>query len=269
VSSADLSRLTAIVHTCDRPHSIERLVRSIGWLHPQLRILVADDSRKPQEIAGADIIRLPADVGVSAARNALLARVRTPYFLLLEDDFELSRRSGIGRLLDLVAQNQVDIAAGELIRCQRRFGLFTRRTPEPAHAKFEFEADALKLIPATTASRAVSSASGGVNPPGRGPITCDVAHNFFVGRVDKVRAIGGWDPQLQVDERIEFFFRACRYGLRVGVCQESVAWRWTEKRADRRTARDFTSLAVAKMGVSRMMDADGRLHEAAPSRRAA
>jgi hypothetical protein len=84
-----------------------------------------------------------------------------------------------------------------------------------------------------------------------------------------VRAIGGWDPQLQVDERIEFFFRVCRYGLRVGFCPESVAWRWTEKRADRRVARDFTSLAVAKMGVSRMMDAEGRLHEAAPSRRAA
>ena len=258
MSSADLSRLTAIVHTCERPHSIERLVRSIGWLHPQLRILVADDSRKPQEVAGADVIRLPADVGVSAARNALLARVRTPYFLLLEDDFELSRRSGIGRLLDLVAQNQVDIAAGDLIRCQRRFGLFTRSTPEPGNAKFEFEADALKLNP--LASRAV---------PGPGVLPCDVTHNFFVGRVDKVRAIGGWDPQLQVDERIEFFFRVCRYGLRVGFCPDSIAWRWTEKRADRRAARDFTSLAVAKMGVSRMMDADGRLHEAASSRRAA
>jgi hypothetical protein len=256
VSSADLSRLTAIVHTCERPHSLERLVRSIGWLHPQLRILVADDSRKPQDMAGADVIRLPAEVGISAARNALLARVRTPYFLLLEDDFELGRRSGIQRLLDLVAQNQFDIAAGDVVRCRRRFGLFTRRTPEPAHAKFEFDADALKLNP--LASQAVP-----------GPVTCDVTNNFFVGRVDKVRAIGGWDPQLQVDERIEFFFRVCRYGLRVGFCPESIAWRWIEKTADRRTTRDFTSLAVAKMGVSRMMDAEGRLHEAAASRRAA
>jgi hypothetical protein len=34
-------------------------------------------------------------------------------------------------------------------------------------------------------------------------------------------------------------------------------------------ARDFTSIAVAKMGVSRMMDAEGRLHEAAAHVRAA
>jgi hypothetical protein len=74
---------------------------------------------------------------------------------------------------------------------------------------------------------------------------------------------------LQVDERIEFFFRACRYGLKVGVCPESIAWRWQEKSAGSRQKRDFTSLAVAKMGVSRLIDAEGRTYEAAAHARAA
>jgi hypothetical protein len=249
VPAADLSRLTAIVHTCDRPASIDRLIKSTGWLYPQLKVLIADDSRKPRPVAGADLVKVAPGVGVSACRNALLSRVRTPYFLLLEDNLELSRRSGVERLLELVAASQLDIAAGDLIRRKRRFGLFTSRKADPGHALFEFGADALKLMPGHRAG------AGGVR-------ACDVTHNFFVGRTDKVRAIGGWDPQLQVDERVEFFFRACRFGLKVGICPESVAWRWTEK-SGKSPARDFTSLAVAKMGVSQMIDAEGRLHEAA------
>jgi hypothetical protein len=265
VSTADFSRLTAIVHTSDRPGSVDRLIKSIGWLYPQLRILVADDSSKPQPIAGADAVKVAAGVGVSACRNTLLSRVRTPYFLLLEDGMELNRRSNVERLLELASSNQLDVAAGDVIRCQRRFGLFTSRKPEPAHAMFEFEADTMKLTPGhrpgiNEASRAV---------PGPGFHSCDSTHNFFVARTDKVRAIGGWDAQLQVDERIEFFFRACRYGLKVGVCPESIAWRWAEKSATRKPARDFTSLAITKMGVSRMIDAEGRTHEAAAHSRAA
>jgi hypothetical protein len=55
--------------------------------------------------------------------------------------------------------------------------------------------------------------------------------------------------------------------LKVGVCLESVAYRWAEPSGGQK--RDFTSLAVAKMGVSRLIDADGRTHEAAAHARAA
>ncbi|MBA3483990.1 MAG: hypothetical protein H0T51_19475 [Pirellulales bacterium] len=256
MSTADLSRLTAIVHTSERPGSVDRLIKSVGWLYPQLRVLVADDSSKPQPVAGADAVKVATGVGVSACRNTLLSRVRTPYFLLLEDGMELNRRSNVERLLELASSNQLDVAAGDVVRCQRRFGLFTSRKPEPAHAMFEFEADTMKLTP-------------GHRPGIAGAHSCDSTHNFFVARTDKVRAIGGWDAQLQVDERIEFFFRACRYGLKVGVCPESIAWRWTEKSVTRKPARDFTSLAITKMGVSRMIDAEGRTHEAAAHSRAA
>jgi hypothetical protein len=195
-------------------------------------------------------VKVPPGSGVSACRNALLARVRTPYFLLLEDTLELSRRSGVEQLLQAVAASQLDIAAGELIACQRRlFGLLTNRSPQPGHALFEFGPDVLKITP-------------GFRPGVGGCHACDVAHNYFVGRTDKVRAIGGWDPQLPTDERIEFFYRACRFGLKVGVCPESVAWRWTERSAGKRVGDNACGLSVAKMGVSRLIDADGRIHEA-------
>jgi hypothetical protein len=57
--------------------------------------------------------------------------------------------------------------------------------------------------------------------------------------------------------------------LKVGVSPEATALRWID-RGGLHPLRDYTGLAVAKMGVSRMMDADGRIHEAmAETRRAA
>ena len=248
--SADLTRLTAIVHTNGRQQSVTRLINSVAWLYPQVKVLVADDSRQPQSMAGAEPVKMPVDSGVSACRNALLARLRTPYFLLLEDNVELNRGSQVEKLLAAVAGGHCDIAAGDMMRCRRRFGLFTKREADPAHGTMEVTPEAVKV---TAGSR-----------PGFGGVQgCDVAHNFFVARTDKVRAMGGWDPQLLVDERLEFFVRARRFGVKVGVCPEAVAWRWPDGAA--KSGRDFSALAVAKMGVSRLVDADGRTIEAAGS----
>lgn len=247
--SADLSRLTAIVHTNGRQQSVARLIHSVAWLYPQLKVLMADDSRQPQPVAGAEPVKMPLDSGVSACRNALLARLRTPYFLLLEDNLELNRGSHVEKLLEAVAGGLCDIAAGDMMRCRRRFGLFTKREADPGHATVEVTAEAVQV---TAGSR-----------PGVGGVQgCDVAHNFFVARTDKVRAMGGWDPQLLVDERLEFFVRARRFGVKVGVCPAAVAWRWQDG-AGAKTGRDFSALAVTKMGVSRLVDANGRIIEAA------
>jgi hypothetical protein len=256
--SLDTSRLTAIVRTCDRPKSIERLVRSIGWVYPQLRVLVADDSAKPKSIAGADVVRLPADSGVSACRNALLARLRTPYFLLLEEDMELDRNASVEKLLTLVAEGRLDVAAGDLIACRRRFGLFTSRRPDPAHATFEFAGNSLKVAP-------------GHRLAGDDFKMCDQTHNYFVASTSKVRSLGGWDPQLAVDERTEFFVRAFRFGMRVGVATGALAARWEDAKANAQTrhGRDFHTLAVAKMGLAKLTDADGKTYHAPAAAQAA
>jgi hypothetical protein len=258
VSSVDLSKLTAVVYTSERARSIARLVASVQRQYPELRLLVADDSRQPRPVAGADWIRLPADVGVSAGRNAALARVRTPYFLLLEDELELTRRAHLEKLVALVAENRLDVAAGDCVRCTKKLLVLTSRAPDPAHATFEFTGDTLRLCPGHRSADARF-------------LDCDLAHNFFVARTDKVRSMGGWDPQLAVDERIEFFVRAERFGLRVGVCPDAVAQRWTSGESASRSAtrRDFKTLALAKMGVSRLIDQDGRTLEAAVHKHAA
>ena len=248
--SADLTRLTAIVYTSGRQQSVTRLINSVAWLYPQMKVLVADDSRQPQPMAGAEPVKMPVDSGVSACRNALLARIRTPYFLLLEDNQELNRGSHVDKLLAAVAGGKCDLAAGDMVSCRRRFGLFTKREADPGHATVDVTPEVVKV-------------TAGARPGVDGVQGCDVAHNFFVARTDKVRAMGGWDPQLLVDERLEFFVRARRFGIKAAVCLDSVAWRWNDAAA--KTTRDFSALAVAKMGAARLIDANGRTTEAASS----
>lgn len=211
--AADLSRLTAIVGSCSQPRYVERLVSSVRQHYPTMRLLVADDGSQPRLVEGADRVRVADDAGIAASRNALLARVRTPMFLLLEENMELSRRSGVERLLAEVEQKQLDVAAGDCVACRRRFGLFTSRRPDPGHATLEYANDSIQIRP-------------GHRPAADQILRCDLTHDFFVARTDKVRALGGWDEHPAVDARVEFFVRAQRRAFRVGVHPAAIAFRW-------------------------------------------
>ena len=249
VSAADLSKLTAIISTADHSSALQRLVRSLRRAYPDLQILVADASSESARLPrGIESIRLPARSGRSAGYNALLARVRTPYILLLDDCCELSKEPRIEQLLALVAQDKVDVAAGDLIACQRKLWLLVSRRPAPGHGLMEFAGDQLTL-------------ARGARGPGEGFYWCDLVSPFFVARTNKVRALGGWDQQLENDGQEEFFVRAHRQGLRVGIAPAVTAWLWNEKPAVD-PARDLKSLAVAKMGLASMTDFDGRVMKA-------
>ena len=249
--TADLKKLTAVVHTHQRPKSLAQLVKSFRKFYPQLRLLVADDSLEPQSIKGVDTLQLPSGSGRAACLNALLARVRTPYFLLVDDVTELNRASQLELLLQALVDDKLDVAAGDIVACRRRFYFFTRRQPQPQHGLCEISSTSLKL-------------RRGTRLVGDGFSWCDFVGNFYVARTNKVRTIGGWDAELHDDEREEFFVRAQRQGLRVGLVPEVAAWQWQESSdTDQSDAKpDLKSLAVAKMGLERMTDLEGRQFKA-------
>jgi len=251
VATADLAKLTAIVRNFERPKALRRLVRSIRRHYPQLRILAADDSMEPRPLKGMELIQLPSDSGRSACQNALLARLRTPYFLLLENTAELCRGSKIEQLLQLVVDNKLDIAGGDVIRCQRKLMLFTKRQQRPEHGLCDIAGDRLTL-------------RRGHRSRGEGYSWCDLLGNFYIARTNKVRTIGGWDPELRDDEQAEFFVRAQHHGLRVGHVPEVNIWHWHEASETRTPSHEHSELglAVAKMGLSRMTCFDGQVAKA-------
>ena len=254
VSTADLSKLTAIIYTADRPKALKRLLKSLKQGYPDLRVQVADASEDKSRLGkGVDRLQLPVGASRSVGFNTLLARLRTPYFLLLDDRCELQREVDIRPLFELVTSDQLDIAGGDLIGCRTRFWFFTRRRPQPGHGLMDLTSEQLTL---TRGHRTVAE---GFN-------WCDMVANFYVARTDRIRSLGGWDQELGNDEREEFFVRAQRRGLRVGIVPEVTAWAWHEP-SELQTA-DHKSLAVAKMGLTRMTDFEGHVIKA-PRRAAA
>ncbi|GAG84015.1 unnamed protein product, partial [marine sediment metagenome] len=125
IHSADVSakferKVTAIIKTFERPKVLDRLIRSIRRFYPDLAMIVADDSFRAKSRHDVETLRLNPDVGLSSGRNALLNCVKTPYFILLDDDLEFTAETNIERLLTIVeSEADIALAAGNFMLCEK------------------------------------------------------------------------------------------------------------------------------------------------------
>jgi hypothetical protein len=186
-SNEDLSRVTAIVKTFERPTELGRLLDSFRRLFPSLSVIVADDSRVPGVHAGTRTLALPFDVGVSAGRQAALDLVGTEFTWVLDDDFILYRGT---RLRDALAtlnrHAAIDLIGGPVIDLP--FGIkqaSVGSTTYPTHKQ--------PVLP-------LGSFVGGL------PVR-DKVPNFFLARTERLRLVG-WDTSLKRLDHGDFFTRA-------------------------------------------------------------
>lgn len=181
------THLTAIIKTFERPEAVRRLVASIKVKYPDLHIIVADDSQYAQEIDGVETILLPYNQGATVGRNAALSRVKTKYFLLLDDDFVFYRLTDLENPLSILdANQQIDIIGGEVVDLP----FFTVSDYSQAAL---FPTDKKATLPK-------GSSIAGL------PVF-DMVANFFLARTDRVKVVG-WDPNLKNLAHADFFTRA-------------------------------------------------------------
>jgi GT2 family glycosyltransferase len=247
-ATESISDLTAIIKTFERPKCLDRLICSIRKYYPRLRIVVADDGFQPSPRDDVDYLRLPPDVGVSAGRNAALGLVRTPYFLLLDDDLCFTEQTKIERLLAVARRSPGVIAGGTYLRCKLKFGLWVKRRPQPYHGTFERSGDRLTM-------------HRGWHRQHDDHYLCDIVHNFFVARTDEVRAMGAWNPLITLHEHEEFFLRAQQAGLQAAYCPEVVAEHWNanaSRKYYRHRNRKAQPLAFALHGIRTFVSPDGK-----------
>lgn len=248
--SSDFTKLTALV-TTSSPKGTHRLLRSLARYCTGLKALVATEVEISGE--GVTAVGVPASQDVNASRNALLARVRTPYVLLADDTIELIKQTQIGQMLASATSGEFDLVGGELQRCTKSWGLFTRREA----------ASSLGTIEVRTTATGEQVAFQASELSGKTALPCDFAQSFYVARTDKLRALGGWTSASPFDEREEFFLRAKRFGLKVGVRPASLANWWTPDAnlsGERHAAK---VAALADLGVSQVADCDGNQLEVA------
>lgn len=191
--------VTAVIKTFQRPREVRRLVSSMQRVQPDLSILVVDDNRSAASIPGAELLKMPFNSGISVGRNAALAQIRTPYFLLLDDDFIFTRDTAIAGPLALIdGHPMIDILGGAVVNLPdfsiHDYSLVTM-DGHPARPRFQ-----------------QGSTAGGL------PVYAKVP-NFFIGRTATVRAVG-WTDELKVMEHHEFFWRA--WGVLTTVYDENL-----------------------------------------------
>jgi glycosyltransferase involved in cell wall biosynthesis len=182
----DVSDLTAIIKTFDRPYALRRLLGSLWRAHAGVAVIIADDGSKHAEIHDprAKVLRLPYDVGVAEGRNRALAEVRTTFVLQLDDDFVWTRFSGLERVLSTMREHrELDIVGGQCLTL-------------PTFRKLVYTSD----------RREFGGVEGRPDTVGGLPIYDRLA-NFFVGRTDRVASVG-WDSRLKRVEHSDFFLRA-------------------------------------------------------------
>lgn len=211
-----LDDVTVLIKTFERPRVLRRLVESVRRLYPGLGIVIADDSRVPRRVEGATTIALPYDSGISAGRNAGLAAIETPFFVLCDDDLVFFRGTRLAPLLRRMrAHPEIDLVGGRALDLPHYRDVDTRgrraltaaskaRRGSPARRAEELDGAPPTPLRRGHAEDAQAEAPGGTLA---GLERREVVRNFFVGRTERVRQVG-WDPQLKLVEHADFFARA-------------------------------------------------------------
>ena len=189
ISESDVSNVeknvTFIYKSFNRQHQARRLYKSIKEYYPQAHIIIADDSKEPLYIEGADIIHLPFNSGLCKGIIKALERVETEYVMRMDDDELLTPKSNIHvQLSYLQSHPMVD-----LVGVQPSF-----RNPEKAAAVYSgIKMRKQLVIPAGTI---IDGREVVYKTP-----------NIYLARTEKVREVG-YDPNIRMIDHHEFFYRA-------------------------------------------------------------
>ena len=152
-------------------------------LYPEVKIIVADDSKKviANELAD-EYYHLSYDVGVSAGRNFLISKVETKYAMFIDDDTLFIEESRLEKAMKILEENQIinmvagaikgsdfygtmEIVNGDLIRSRRK-----HRSIIKGHKIYDFDIQ------------------------------------LFICRTDFIKR-NMWNPELKTVEHMEFFWR--------------------------------------------------------------
>ncbi len=200
-------KVSVLIKTFQRPRTVNAAIASIRRFYPHIPIIVADDSSEPVEFEDNSVIvhRLPFDSGVGKGRNFLVSEVRTPYFLMCDDDHVFTRQTKIERMIDLLEGESFDI-----LSCLVFEGTsWLRGSQASGRRVLDFQ---MNLELKEGVLRFTEPAGG----YGRRFIRCDLVHQFFLARTEAIRASGGWDDRLKTADHTDFFLRTKKAGLKVG-----------------------------------------------------
>lgn len=237
--------VTFIIKTFVRKKCLLRLLESIYIYYPHQKIIIVDDSKKPLllpfELLRIDLkiqyIHTDFNIGLSRGRNMLVDLVETKYFLLLDDDFILDRRSNISGALKVLERESADIVGGNCYDLHTKGQIFKRYF----HGMLAKNQNILRCTTATDYdSRPV-----------------DFVLNFFLANTSAIQNLR-WNAELNILEHIDFFWRAKQKGLCVYYYADMYTLHYSEMpkqyRKYRKDNKDkYSKILKEALGVSTIL----------------
>ncbi len=192
--------VTAIIKTFERKECLDNLINSIKYYYPDLPIIVVDDSKNPTPRQDVEYHILPFDSGVSKGRNFLVSKVKTPYVLVLDDDYQFIKETKIEKLLDVLKNTSIDMIGGRWI--MRKDGKIKLHS---YHGQLKIRDGLLYHLKKSKGKES-------------GYKLYDIIHQFYLTRTETLKKYP-WDENQKVCDHIDFFLN-CKNKLKIAIHPE-------------------------------------------------
>jgi hypothetical protein len=197
-----MAEITILITCFERIKELERLLNSIDDHYKGYRVLIASCGRlKPtfntlRRRNPVTIYEMPFDAGLSFMRNYLAERSKTPYFLLLEDDFVFTDKTDIETMKQkLLAGEDIGVVGGKVLE----FGKEVKINYDFEIRKISYDNDFFSDQRILRVTHAQSS-------------TCDCVANFALFR-KACWQDNQWDDDLKIEgEHFDFYYRLKEQG---------------------------------------------------------
>ncbi|XP_067880805.1 beta-1,4 N-acetylgalactosaminyltransferase 1 isoform X4 [Heterodontus francisci] len=199
--------VTIATKTFLRYDKLRELISSVRKYYPNVTIVIADDSDKPQKIEGEFIEQyfMPFGKGWFAGRNLAISQVTTKYLLWVDDDFIFTANTKVEKLVNILEKTTLDLVGGAV---REKTGFATTFRHQISVEQGGEEGDCLH-----TRMGHYHVLQGFPNC-----VVTDGVVNFFLARTDKVQRVG-FDPRLTRVAHSEFFIDGLGI-LHVGSCDD-------------------------------------------------
>lgn len=220
-----------------RGDSFHLLYDSIRSRYPNVPIIAVDDSIAPKNIAMQkyltdehfSLFLLPPRVGVSASRNYMLERVRTPFYMNMDDDMIFTNATDllaiVRRLKGPFSPDILTLGVEQhdkIMSYQHTFSFIKSCAQRDAGAAGLMHTDG-KVFRRTFPERRVQSLTVYLEPRGDPEVdTCapvDIGMNIFVAKTESLKRLK-WNPSIHQYDHELFFLRAHAFGLKTESCPD-------------------------------------------------
>ncbi|XP_062894077.1 beta-1,4 N-acetylgalactosaminyltransferase 1-like isoform X3 [Mobula hypostoma] len=176
--------VTIATKTFLRYDKLRELISSIRKFYPNVTIVIADDSNKPQKIEGPFIEHyiMPFRKGWFAGRNLAVSQVKTKYLLWVDDDFIFASDTKLEKMVEILEKTTLDMVGGSVREITRYSATFQHKLSVEQGGK---EGDCLRIQKGY-----YHKVEGFPNC-----VVTDAIINFFMARTEKVQQVG-FDPHI-------------------------------------------------------------------------